>query len=183
MSYRSAAVRATVKEWQSHPEGRPALYWSQVLDPPDPTYRGDWCGGFVLRNLKQAGLAKHTPWIIGEGFIWPSRLPRVAEPQPGDVLVVPDPFEHQAMVISYEPTTRMVTSIDGNTPGIKPVVRFVGNGNIEFYSIQPFVDEAEAEAPAWPFLVAGVALAGAGAWVWLNGLPGPIDRVIKRLRA
>jgi len=183
MSYRSDAVRATIDEWKAYPEGRPALYWQEVLNPPDPSYSGDWCGGFVLRNLKQAGLAKNLPWTIGIGFIATARLPRITEPEPGDVLVVPSPFQHQAMVISYEPTTGMVTSIDGNTPGITPHVRFIRNGNIEFYSIQPLIDEAEASASSWPYVVAGVAIAGAAAWVWFNGLPGPMDRAIKRLAA
>jgi hypothetical protein len=181
MSYRSDAVRAAIKEWKEHPDGRPGLYWSEVLNPPDPGYNGDWCGGFVLRNLKQAGLAKDVPWIIGEGFIWPQRLPQTSNPQPGDVVYVPEPFGHQAMVVVYEPVTGMVTSIDGNQPGIAPKVRFVKNGNIEFYSIQPFVDEAERNAPVWPYLLGGAALLGAAAWVWLNGVPAPIERGLRRL--
>ncbi len=178
MSYRSDAVRAAVKEWQEHPDGRPDLYWSEVLSPPDPGYNGDWCGGFVLWVLKQAGLARKVPWIIGEGFISPQHLTEVSTPQPGDIVFVPSPFEHQALVVSFEPTTGMVTSIDGNQPGIKPKVRFVRNGNIQFYSIQSLIDEAERNAPLWPWLLGGAAVLGAAAWAWMN--PGPIDRALRR---
>jgi CHAP domain len=176
LSYRSDVVRAAVKEWQSHPEGRPALYWQEDL--VGSGFSGDWCGGFALWCLKQAGLAKGIPWIIGVGFIEPQRLPEVATPEPGDIVVIPDPFEHQAIVVSYEPSTGMVTSIDGNQPGIETKVRF-RSSNMQFYSIQPFIDEAERNASSWPYLVAGAAIVGAAAWAWLN--PGPVDRALKRL--
>lgn len=179
MSYRSDVVRAAILEWETHPDGRPELYWDEVLDPPDPNYNGDWCGAFVLRSLKRAGLAKRVPWIIGSGFISPQRLPQVAAPEPGDVVFVPSPFQHQAVVVSYEPATGMVTSIDGNQPDIRPKVRFVRNGNIQFYSIQPLIDQAERDAPVWPWLLGGAAVLGAAAYAWLN--PGPIDRALRRV--
>lgn len=177
MSYRSDAVRAAVKEWKAHPSGRDDLYIGSVGGPPG----SDWCGEFVLWALQQAGLAKGIRWIQGLGFIAPLGLPLVATPSPGDVAYIPQPFQHQALVISYEPSTGMVTSIDGNQPGIEPRVRFLKNGNIEFYSVQPLIDAAEAAAPTWPFLLAGAAILGAAAWVWEHGLPAPIDRGLRRL--
>lgn len=183
MSYRSDAVRAAIKEWQAHPEGRPALYWRETLDPPNPSYSADWCGGFVLWALKQAGIAKNVPWIVGQGFIAPQNLQRVTHPLPGDIVYVGEPFQHQALLVSYEPTTGMVTSIDGNQPGIKPKVRFVQNGNLEFYSIQPLIAEAERNAPLWPYLLGGAIVAAAAAWVWQHGLPAPVDRTLRRLGA
>lgn len=174
MSYRSDAVRSAVKEWEAHPGGRPDLYADEVGGD-----RGaDWCGYFVLRSLQKAGLAKGVKWIQGAGFISQQRLPQVQVPQPGDVVVVPEPFQHQALVVSFEPMTGMVTSIDGNQPDIRPRVRFIKNGNIQFYSIQPLIDEAERNAPVWPWLVGGAAVLGAAAWAWLN--PGPIDRALRR---
>ncbi len=182
MSYRSDVVNAAIKEWKAHPEGRPALYWREVLNPYDPTYAADWCGAFVLRSLKQAGLAKNAFWDIGIGFISPQGLQQTSDPQPGDIAFFAEPFGHQSVIVSYEPTTGMITSIDGNQPGILAKVRF-RNANTSFYSIQPFIDQAEASASSWPFVVAGVAIVGAAAWVWMNGLPKSIDRAIKRLAA
>lgn len=175
MSYRSAAVRAALKEWKAFPSGRPELYEQEAGGDAG----SDWCGIFVLRNLKQAGMAKGVMWVQGLGFISPLGLPRIAAPLPGDVVVVPSPFQHQAMVVSYEPSTGMVTSIDGNQPGIAPRVRFVKNGNIEFYSIQPLVDAAERSASSWGYIAAGALIVGVAAYAWLN--PGPIDRALRRL--
>lgn len=178
-NYRSDAVRALIREWERHPAGRPDLYWRELHAPQG--YHGDWCGALVLRSLQQAGLAKGVPWIVGEGFIWPLRLPQVQTPQIGDILVVPEPFQHQALVVEFEPTTGMVTSIDGNQPDIRPRVRFIKNGNIQFYSIQPLIDAAEAASSPWGFVLAGAALLGAGTYVWLNGVPKPVERQLKRL--
>lgn len=180
MSFRTDAIRALVKEWKDHPSGRPELYWSELV-PQDPNYDGDWCGALALRSLKKAGMAKGVLWQVGLGFISPLRLPRVAFPQPGDILVVPQPFQHQAMVVEADPATGMITSIDGNQPGIEPRVRFVKNGNIEFYSIQPLVDEAERNASSWGYVAAGALLMGAAAYIWLNGVPRPIERGLQRL--
>lgn len=175
MSYRSDVVRAAIREWEAHPSGRDDLYADEVGAP-----RGlDWCGMFALRSLQKAGLARGVRWIVGSGFISPLGLPQVSAPQPGDVVFVPSPFQHQAVVVSYEPATGMVTSIDGNQPGIEPRVRFVKNGNIQFYSIQPLIDQAERDAPVWPWLVGGAAVAAAAAYAWLN--PGPIDRALRRV--
>src|SRR4030095_5464859 len=116
MSYRSDAVRAAIQEWEAHPGGRPDLYADEVGGDRD----ADWCGYFVLRSLQKAGLAKGVRWIQRLGLISPLHLPPPGPPQPGDVVFVPEPFGHQAVVVSYEPTTGMVTSIDGNQPDIRP---------------------------------------------------------------
>lgn len=175
MSYRLDAVRAAIKEWKDHPAGREDLYADEVGAP-----RGlDWCGMFVLRSLQRAGLARGVKWRVGTGFIAPLNLPLVSAPQPGDIVFVPQPFQHQALVVSYEPATGMVTSIDGNQPDIEPRVRFVRNGNIQFYSIQPLIDQAEREATVWSWVAGGAVLVGAVAYAWLD--PGPIDRALRRL--
>lgn len=181
MSYRSDAVNVAIKEWQAHPEGRPALYWQDVLIPGESP-PVDWCGAFFLWALHQAGIANNQRWIVGTGFAAPAGLETTNSPQPGDLLYLAEPFQHHAMVVSYEPRTGMITSIDGNQPGILPKVRF-RNANTSFYSIQPLVDQAEAAASGWGYAVAGAVLAGAAAWVWFHGLPGPVDRALKRLAA
>jgi len=151
------------------------LYAQDVSGDPE----ADWCGYFALWALHQAGIAKGIKWIQGVGFISPQNLQRVDHPLPGDIVVVPQPFQHQALLVSYEPATGMVTSIDGNQPGIKPKVRFVQNGNLQFYSIQPLVEAAERSAPLWPWLLGGAAVLGAAAYAWAN--PGQIDRALRRV--
>jgi len=175
VSFRSDIVRAAIKEWQEHPEGRPAAYAADIGADP----HADWCGYFALWCLHRAGVAKHVNWIQGDGFIAPQNLQHVDHPMPGDIVYVPSPFQHQAILVSYEPTTGMVTSIDGNQPGIKPKVRFLQNGNLQFYSIQPLVAEAERTAATWGYIVAGAAILGAAAWAWLN--PGPTERALRRI--
>ncbi len=175
MSYRSDVARAAIQEWEAHPEGRRDLYADEVGGA-----RGeDWCGYFALRSLQKAGLAKGVRWIQGIGFISPLNLPLTSNPQPGDIVFIPSPFGHQAPIISYEPTTGMVTSIDGNQPDIQPRARFFKGGNMQVYSIQPLIDAAERDAPVWPWLVGGAAVLGAAAYAWLN--PGPIDRALRRI--
>lgn len=181
MSYRKDAVRAAIREWERYPQGRPELYAREVLAPSDLPFEGDWCGMFVLRSLQEAGLAQGVRWKLSRGFIDPLGLPVTRSPQPGDVVYVPAPFQHQALVVSYEPTTGMVTSIDGNQPGIEPRVRFVKNGNIQFYSIQPLVDAAERAASPLGFFVAGAAIVGLAAYIWFEGVPRSVDKQLRRL--
>jgi len=179
MSFRSDVVNEAIREWERYPNGRPDLYADEVGGD-----RGaEWCGYYVLRSLKKAGLAKNVQWIQGIGFLGPLKLPLTKSPLPGDVAYIDQPFRHEAVVVNYEPSTGMVTTMDGNQPHISPKVRFVGNGGIAFYSIQPLVEEAERNQSIVGYLVMGAIVAGAAAWVWENGLPKPIERVIKRLAA
>lgn len=183
MSYRSDVRRAVVREWQQHPAGRPSLYWQEVLDPADTPFSSDWCGALVLRSLQQAGLARGVKWKVGYGFIAPQGLPQVQFPEVGDIAFVPQPFQHQAIVVDADPATGRVLTIDGNQPDIAPRERYVQNGNLQFYSIRPLIERAEREAATWPWIVAGAGILGACAWVWENGLPGPMERAVRRLAA
>ena len=177
MSFRSDVVNEAIREWERYPKGRPDLYADEVGGA-----RGaEWCGYFVLRSLQRAGLAKGVRWIQSKGFIDPLNLPITRSPLPGDVAYVAEPFQHEAVVVSYDPITGMLTTMDGNQPAIKPKVRFVQNGGIMFYSIQPLVDEAERNQSFLGIMIAGAAIVGAAAWAWENGLPGPIERGLKRL--
>jgi len=169
MSYRSRAVSAALEEWRRYPSGRPELYWQEVLNPRDQPFTGDWCGAFVLRSLQQAGLAKGVQWEIGRGFIAPLNLPPTRNPQPGDIAYLASPFQHEALVLEYEPRTGMATTIDGNQPGIEPRVRFVANGNLQFYSIEPLIQIAKEQALPWGFVLGGAAVVGAGAYLWTRG--------------
>ncbi len=177
MSFRADVVNEALREWERFPQGRPDLY----ADETGGARGMEWCGYFVLRSLKRAGLAKNVRWVSGLGFIAPLKLPITSAPLPGDVAYIDQPFQHEAVVVSYNPSTRMLTTIDGNQPGIEPQVRFMGNGGIVVYSIQPLVDEAERNASVVGFVLAGALVVGVAAWGWQHGLPGPVDRWLRRL--
>jgi peptidoglycan hydrolase-like protein with peptidoglycan-binding domain len=146
-------------------------YWRDVLPPSwsDAMVRlyaktKDWCGGFALWCLRQAGLAGAVHWIDGIGFLGPARLPRTASPEPGDVAFFPQPFQHHAVVTSWEriddlvvadkryPRWRLIT-IDGNQPDVRARVREIvpalRPNQVTFYSIEPLI---RAETPTVPDL-------------------------------
>ena len=141
-SYRADAVAAALDEWRQHPEGRPDVYWRDVLPPGEAPPR-DWCAAFILWAYHRAGMARGVKQYPSFGFVAPAGLKPTSTPLPGDVVYLDQPFQHHALLLSYEPTTSMVTSIDGNQPGIAPKVRFK-NSNMTFYSIEPFVAAADA---------------------------------------
>jgi hypothetical protein len=176
MSVRLDAVSALLREYRNFPSGRPFLYWQNVLAPSE-TPPKDWCGAFVLYGLHQAGLARDVRWIPGIGFASPEDLPITNHPEPGDLLYI-DRLQHHAMVVSYNPETGIVVSVDGNQPGIALRERHISQ--VQIYSIQPFVDAWEQEFHWGPVLV-GAAVIGAASWVWLNGVPRPIERGLQRL--
>jgi hypothetical protein len=91
-------------------------YWSDV----NPSFVGakqDWCGGFVLWCLHQVGLATDRHWIMGKGFILtpPFNLKPTHDPQPGDIVYIDQPFQHQALLLSINGPT--IQTIDGNSTG------------------------------------------------------------------
>ena len=178
MSYRSDAVQEALDEWKRHPEGRPAVYWADVL-PPGTEPPKDWCAAFVLWAYHRAGLGRAIKQYPVLGFVGPAGLKPTSSPLPGDIVYLAEPFQHHAMLVSYDPATGMVTTIDGNQPGIKPQVRFKSS-NMSFYSIEPLVLAAEAEF-SWGYVLAGAAILGAGAYIWLSGVPAPLERTLKRL--
>ncbi len=178
MSIRLDAVSALLREYREHPAGRPPLYWQNVLAPGEVPPR-DWCGAYVLFGLHKAGLARDVRWIPGIGFASPEDLPIVSgrNIQPGDLLYV-ERLQHHAMVVSYDPETGIITSVDGNQPGI--AIRQRHATGVTVYSIQPFVDAWEAEFHWGPVLI-GAAVVGAASWIWLNGVPRPIEHGLQRL--
>lgn len=149
-------------------------YWRDVLPPSwsDAQVKlyaktKEWCGGFVLWCLRQAGLGPDTRWIDGLGFLGPARLPRTNTPEPGDVAFFPQPFQHHALVVSLvqvedlvvktpgKPDVRharwRLTTIDGNQPDVRERVRDIvpslRQNDVAFYSIEPLL---RAETPTLP---------------------------------
>lgn len=125
----------------------------------------EWCGIFALWCLRRAGLAASVHWLDGIGFLGPAKLPRTLSPEPGDIAYFAAPFQHHAVVVSWEriadkerregasttwlPRWRLVT-IDGNQPDVKERVREIVPAEKPgplFYSIEPLL---RAEAPTLP---------------------------------
>ena len=70
-----------------------------------------WCGLFATWVLQQAGA--RVNWVLGKGVCW--QLPRTANPQPGDLIYIDQPYQHHAIVARVERDT--VFTIDGNSQG------------------------------------------------------------------
>jgi hypothetical protein len=118
----------------------PQKYWSEVIPgAAGTTFTGDWCGGFSLWVLHQAGIARDVPWEIGKGYLF--RLPTTRDPQPGDIAYMDQPYQHHAVVVSSDGAN--VTTVDGNQPGSMVKLRTRPlSAWTAFYSVQPWIDAA-----------------------------------------
>jgi hypothetical protein len=104
------------------PEAAEVPYWRAVL-PPDWTNAQvhlyaktrEWCGGFALWALKQAGLARDIFWQDGLGFL--GKLPRTLTPSRGDIGYKQTPFQHH-LLFDYE-HDGWIMSVDGNQPDVR----------------------------------------------------------------
>jgi hypothetical protein len=118
----------------------PQRYWQEVIPgAAGDTFTGQWCGGFSLWVLHQAGVGQDVPWEIGKGFLY--LLPRTSDPQPGDIAYMDQPYQHHAVVVESDGTS--ITTVDGNQPGsmVKLRTRPVSAWTA-FYSVQPWIDAA-----------------------------------------
>ena len=142
-----------------------SLYWKDVLPAgyPPSSYPKDWCGGFVLWALHQAGLGEEILWQVGSGFL--SRLPITATPQIGDIAYFTN-NQHHAMVVDVTADGRLVDLVNGNGTAGKVSPSTVHVSQVAaFYSIQGLVDAA-GHPSLW--LLGGAAVAGAAAWRWIR---------------
>lgn len=113
----------------------PNKYWADVL-PGVSSFKGEWCGGFTLWVLHQAGIAKDINWTIGKGYCY--QLPITNNPMPGDIAYIDKPYQHHAIVESV--TAEMVSTIDGNQPGNTVARRLRPKSAITaFYSIDGLI--------------------------------------------
>ncbi len=89
-------------------------FWADTLPgSPASDYPKDWCGGFALWALHQAGLGLDLDWKIGSGFLIPN-LSQTKSPKPGDIAYFAH-NEHHAIV--SEVTSSSVGLINGNGAG------------------------------------------------------------------
>lgn len=128
-------------------------YWRAAL-PPEWTdaqvklyaKTREWCGGFTLWCLKQAGIAQDVSWKDGIGYLGPAHLKQTRTPSRGDVGVKPHPFAHH-WLFKYE-YDGWFYGIGGNTPGVKEQ-RF-RKDQVVFYSIDPFLPEETRDTNPLP---------------------------------
>lgn len=106
----------------------PAQYWEVVLGGPGP-YPPHWCGAFYLWALRAAGMCD-WPWVTGRGFLWNASFLRMAKvdfPELGDLVVVPEPYQHHAMCIDCRDPGRYLCVAgnirDGRTVGYQLIER------------------------------------------------------------
>ncbi len=146
-----------------------AIYWADVLPGyPPASYPKDWCGGFALWTLHQAGLAKNLIWTIGLGFL-SGNLPTTQNPQIGDIAYFTT-NEHEAVVVGVDLAAGTVDLINGNGTGGAVSASTTPISHVAaFYSIQDLLSSAEGDS-GLPWLAASAAVMGAGAWILL---PGP----------
>lgn len=113
-----------------------------VNQKPPPS----WCGIGALWCLHQAGLAKDKMWQTGLGFLLtkPRPMPTTSEPKPGDIAYF-DNLQHQAVVLAVHPDTVDLANFNG-AGGVVSLSNTDRAKAKAFYSIQPHIDAAKAEA-------------------------------------
>jgi hypothetical protein len=134
----------------------PLKYWRDVMPGVDDAQlekyakTRDWCGGFALWCIKQAGLAPDMHWKDGKGFCY--QLPTTTDPKPGDIAFFKT-LNHHAIVLNYDPVTGVLRTIDGNQgPKLHPdepgsirttVTEHTRKASdaTTFFSIAPLVEE------------------------------------------
>ena len=138
--YRGAVLQAAISQLGQH---NLAEYWADALGKPvNEPPKLAWCGIFALRCLHVAGLARHTYWRMGMGFLSQPNgwlIPMTDKPLPGDVGYQDKPWQHHFLVESVE--TDRVHSIDGNSGSYSTVNRAthpIGHGCL-YFSIAPLI--------------------------------------------
>ncbi len=139
-------------------------YWADVLPGTPPSgYPKDWCGGFALWALHQAGLGRKIFWVIGTGFL--QKLPTTQSPKVGDIAYF-DTNQHHAVVVGVN-ADGTVDLVNGNgmygavSASTTPKSHVAG-----FYSIEPLLSTAESDS-SLPWALGAAAVLGAGAWALL----------------
>lgn len=106
----------------------------------------EWCGIGALWCLHQAGLAKDKMWKTGFGFLLtsPRPMPPTSEPKPGDIAYF-DSMQHHAVVLAVHDDSVELANFNG-TGGVVSLSRPERTKAKAYYSIQPHIDAAKAEA-------------------------------------
>ena len=113
----------------------PDPFWRECLGQV-PIKRLAWCGIFALYCIRKATGCNWT-WAIGSGFLF--RLNRIDSPLPGDVAYFDQPFQHHALVQTYDGSCLCLIQGNYGTPG--HVAESVTSKKPSFYSIQRIIDE------------------------------------------
>lgn len=107
-----------------------AKYTRDVLGKDYPV---SWCGIWVTWVLQHAGIP--VTWDLKGGTGLCPSLPATDDPEPGDLVSIPEPFQHLGIVESVNPDGS-VTTLDGNSVG-RAVARNVRRDreNLRFLSL------------------------------------------------
>lgn len=143
-----------------------AEFWKDVLAPgyPPSSYPVDWCGGFALWCLHQAGLGLGIQWVVGVGFL--AQLPTTKSPLPGDIAYFNN-NQHHAVVTDLLGNNRLGL-VNGNGTGGKVSASSIDASQAAaFYSIQPLIAAVDDDGSVLPWMLASGAVLGTGAWLLL----------------
>lgn len=129
----------------------PAKYWASAA-PGVAVQRGiDWCGGFVLWALHQAGLALDRQWKFGLGFILvgPKPLAFTKDPKLGDVAYF-DKNQHHAVISAVNGDAVELVNGNGTAGKVSTSViskaAHLSNQKNAFFSIQRLLNEVAPNA-------------------------------------
>ncbi len=164
MTARDRILEVAASKIGPYGKGSPEVeaIWRDVLEPSvsGPQVKqfaknSEWCGGFVLCCLREAGVtAAH--WKIGSGFVLGLLGSKAAiqTPLPGDIGIrqgaASHPVFHHFFVERYASPTDW-DSIDGNSPHCDRHHHTALDPTITFYSIASLLP-LEAELPEAGFV-------------------------------
>lgn len=115
----------------------PSPYWADTSPTVDMGV-SDWCGGFALWALHQAGVLLNKHWRMGLGFLLTAPpLSTTKSPQIGDIAYF-NHNEHHAVVVGV--STKGIQLANGNGANGEVSLSTVQPSQVTaFYSIEPYV--------------------------------------------
>jgi hypothetical protein len=162
MTTRDRILEIAASKIGNYGKGSPEVFaiWRDVL-PPNLSdtqvhqfcNKEDWCGGFVLYVLREAGITT-AHWHISDGILAVLPVKQVPWPKPGDIAIKEKPFGHH-MLVEWWNNDNDWGDIAGNTP-FAARHRHGSSVGITYYSIDPLLHAADTEpSPALPVLRMG----------------------------
>src|SRR6187551_3878327 len=151
---RERVVAAAAAEIGPDTHEKRIRYWESALGHEvhhfEEIQKLAWCGGFALYCLHTAGLARDVFWKLGAGFLLqkPHPLKTVKLPLPGDIGYDDLPYRHHYIVERVDGD--VVHSIDGNQPDVRRKKRPLGDPELVYFSIAPFLQLRSPVPPKWP---------------------------------
>lgn len=116
-----------------------SVYWADAMPgAPESDYPKDWCGGFVLWALHEAGLGLDLVWKIGRGFLIPN-LSQTKTPKPGDIAYFAHNQHHA--IVSAMNSDGSVSLVNGNGANGQVTTSSVPTSSVTaFFSLEKLLE-------------------------------------------